>query len=477
MTPALTPHGDDLLLRGGRVFTEHDGFDVDLVIRDGRVASWLDRADTARLSWPGPVVDAAGLYVLPGLIDTHAHIREPGYPEREDFASGTRAAAAGGFTTLLEMPISKPAVYAPDILANRVKVAAPQAYVDYGFYGAANGSDLENLRGLVEAGVVAFKTFMLDPQPGREDEFLGLCVTDDGELYEVFAYLAQFDVLHCIHAENNEMVKRVTARLRAAGRKDPVAHCESRPVFAELDAVRRCIAYAERTGVRLQIAHVSAGVVADAIHDAKAHGARVTAETCPHYLFLTDEDMPRLGPYGKINPPLRSRADQEGLWRRVLDGTIDVIGTDHSPYRPDEKARGADDIWLAPPGAPGFEQAPRVMLDAALRGRWSLPKLVELTSARAARLYGLAPAKGSLHPGADADFVLVDPGAEEVLEDGKGFSKASPIDRLYAGRTVRGRIEATYVRGRAVFRRGAIVAEPGWGRWLKVARPVNHVEG
>lgn len=455
----------DLVVTGGSVVTPEGVTRATVAVRDGRVAGLLgpDERPEARHE-----VSARGLHVLPGAIDTHVHLRDPGRPEREDFVSGTSAAAAGGITTILEMPISEPPVNSGEILARRAEQVQERALVDYALYGAIGEENPGEAAAMAEAGAVAFKTFLHAPMPGREHEFVGLCCTDEGILREIMAATAGTGLPHCFHCENNAMLERLEEQLRAVGRTDGIAHAESRPPVVEDAAVAELLAVAAEVGGRVQVVHMSSPLAARLVKEAKVRGVRVTAETCPQYLFLTDDALREHGPYAKCNPALREAGTVEAFWEYVKDGTLDVVGSDHSPFLDEEKARGRENIFLAPAGVPGLEPMLPLILDAANAGRISLPDVARLMSGRAAEIFAL-PGKGRIALGFDADLALVDMDREWTFDSTRSFSKAGANMRAYDGRRLRGRVVSTLVRGKSVYREGEILATPGHGRFLRPA--------
>ena len=253
-------------------------------------------------------IDAKGMAVLPGVIDTHVHVRDPGHRERGTFASETRAAAAGGVTSFLEHPISSPPPYSPEILRRRIEVAKPQSMVDYAFFGAAGSEFPEEVLKVAREGIVAFKTFLHQAPEGREDEFRGLTMADDGGIMDGFQSVAKTGLILTIHAENNDMIKRLIAQFRAEGKTGFEYHAKSRPPITEIESVEKLIRFAKEYGTRISIAHTSTPEAMELIQQAKAEGQDIYCETCPHYLFLTEEKIKELGPYAKGNPPLRDHA-------------------------------------------------------------------------------------------------------------------------------------------------------------------------
>lgn len=459
----------DLTITNGLIVTGAGTFRADLGIRGGRIAAIAD----AGAELPADDrIDARGLAVLPGVIDTHVHLRDPGRPDREDFTTGTAAAAAGGITTILEMPVSIPPVNSGAVLAARAKHVQPRAIVDFALYGAAGQDNIGDISGQAEAGAIAFKTFLHAPQTGREAEFVGLYCIDDGALHDIMLEVKKTGLKHCCHCESNAMVEHFIGRLRAAGRRDGVAHYESRPEVVEDASVATMLALAEATGVRAHAVHTSSPCAVRAIADARARGLDVTAETCPQYLFLTTDALAKHGVYAKCNPALRGQASVAGMWEHLLAGRIDVVGSDHSPYRPEEKEQGGGDIWKAPAGIPGLEVMLPLMLTAARHGRLSLPQVARLLSENAAREFNL-PAKGRIAVGCDADLVLVDHSAEWSFRRSECHSKARELYRVYEGIPLVGRVVKTLVRGTVVFDRGQVVGKPGHGRFLRPAAPAG----
>lgn len=454
----------DVVIRGGTLVSGQGERRAAVAIHDGRIAA-VDRDDA--MPPARETIDADGLLVLPGVIDTHVHLRDPGRIEREDWLTGTQAAAAGGVTTILEMPIAIPPVHTAAILRERAAYVQPRSVVDFGLYGGASADNLDEIEPMAAAGAIAFKTFRTRPVAGREHEFTGICCPDAGQMLQVMERVARTGRLHVVHAEEQQILDVTEARARATDRRDGRVHALARPEVAETASIAQCIALARATGVRLQIAHVAAAEAIPFIAHAKAEGLRVTAETCPHYLMFTEDALAQWGPYAKCNPPLRPQATQDRLWDAVRTGVIDVLGTDHSPFLVEEKAPHVDNIWAAPPGMPAIEEFLPLMLTAVRRGRLTAADLVRLTAETPARLFGLWPRKGALAPGADADVVLVDPMAERVHDHRNLYTKARETALLYDGVRFQGLPVLTMVRGRVVMRNGRVTGEPGWGRWLR----------
>ena len=455
----------ELVIFGGRLVTPDGVAPGGLAIADGRIVAVGpdDSLPTGRER-----VDATDLVVLPGVIDTHVHARDPSVDAREDFGSATAAAAAGGITTILEMPISTPSVHDRATFDARVAVVGPKAYVDFGLYGGAAGDNLEGIGELAEAGAVGFKTFRTAPPAGREREFVGLCAPDPGDFRRALERVAATGLVCAVHAEDATLLARGAVALQAAGDRGPRSHLRWRPELVELVSVAESIELARVTGARLQLAHCSTPRAVALASRARAERVAITVETCPHYLFLTDAEIDRHGPFAKINPALRDAATVAGLWEHLISGEIDVLGSDHSPFLVEEKAPFADDMWGALPGAPGLESMLPLMLTAVAEGRLGWERLVDVTSANAARIFGLA-GKGALRVGADADIVLVDPDRAGTIDTSRWLTRSRGTAAVWDGRPVVGAVTATYVRGRVVFRDGELIGDRGWGTLVRPA--------
>ncbi len=453
----------DLTIIGGQIVTPQQVIPATLTIAKGKIAHILDASARPPAR---DYLDAGGLHILPGLIDTHVHIRAPARPDREDFVSGTSAAAAGGITTLLEMPISDPPVNTAAVLRHRITQLEPQALIDFGLYGSISPDNMDQIPLMADAGVIAFKTFLTLPPPGREDEFVGLCCPNVADLYDLMQAVAKTDLLHCFHCEHAGLLDLFQRRVQANDDRQGLAHARSAPPIVEDLSVAGLLVFAELFGNRVQIVHLSSHRAAQLVKEAKRRGVNVSVETCPQYLFLTLDELNRHGPFAKCNPVLRTAQEVEKLWAYVLDGTIDVIGTDHSPYIPAEKEVGMTDIFQATAGIPGLEVMLPLLLTAVNQGRLTLPALTRLTSLRASQLFGLRD-KGQIAPGYDADLTLVDMNADWTFDRHQTFSKGGRNMHVYHGRALRGQVATTLVRGQVIYTNGRIIMEPGYGRCLR----------
>jgi len=445
--------------------------EVDLVIRGASVVS-PDQIVAASVAIAGECIVAVGhddlmppareqlradgLHLLPGAIDSHVHFRDPGYPHKETWKSGSAAAACGGVTTVFEMPNTNPPTGTLEALRIKQQAAA-SSYVDFGIHGLLGDDTVERLEELLEGGVTSFKAFV-------GNTFGNLPAPSDGALLEGFEKLAPLGIRTTVHAENSSILFRRQQRMQAAGRIDALAHLASRPAIVEIEAIGRVLALAEWTGARVHIAHHSAADSLFLVRQAKQRGVDVTVETCPQYLLLNTEHMRKLGGIMRLNPPIREARHNQPLWDALMDGTIDMIATDHAPHTPEEKMR--ESIWDCDCGFPGVETQMPLMLTEVNGGRASLMDYVRWSAANPAKAWGIYGAKGVIAPGAHADIAIVDMQRRGVLSQNRlqSISKISP----WHGRTVQGYPLHTLVRGRFVMRDGLLVAGAcGWGRSVK----------
>lgn len=445
------------IVRGGTVVTIYGVFRCDLVIQNGVIAALTSDAGSL-LSTASETIDATGLTILPGGVDAHTHLREPSTTDREGFATGTAAAAAGGITTVIEMPQADPPVTdGATFAAKRIGIER-HALIDVALYGGAIGQGRQALEEQAEAGAVAFKAFMAASSPAYP-------AVNDAQLYDALVVTRDLDSFLTVHAENDALLRTLRARLEAAGRHDPLAHCESRPPFVEAEAVHRAIFLAAEVGAHVHIAHVSAAPSLLAIARAKLAGQWVTAETCPQYLLLTEDDVARLGPYAKCAPALRSADHVEALWRSLADGTVDFVCSDHAPYTTAEKEAGRESIWNAPLGLNVIQVMFPAVLDEAVH-TWGMPleECAAITATNAARIFNLYPRKGTIQVGSDADLAFYDFERDWTVSASELLTKHrwTPFE----GRRVRCQVTRTMSRGRTVFQDGRVLAEPGSGRFL-----------
>jgi allantoinase len=434
----------DLIVRGATVVGAGA---VDVGVADGRIAT----IEPALAGAAREELDATGMHLLPGAVDAHVHLDEPGRTDWEGFATGTAALAAGGATVAVDMPLNAhpPTVDAAAFDAKRA-CGERSALVDFALWGGLVPGGVEAMDELAARGVVGFKAFMADS--GIDD----FPMADDLTLYEGMRRAAALGLPVAVHAESQAITSALAARARAAGRTAMRDYLSSRPAIAEAEAIARALLLAEETGCALHVVHVSTGRGVALVAAARARGVDASCETCPHYLVLTEEDAERLGALAKCAPPLRPPAEAQALWRALADGSLPMVASDHSPAPPAMKA--SDDAFAAWGGISGGQATLALLLGDGHRHRGlPLEAIADATAGFAARRLGLA-AKGRLEVGADADLVLADLGAEHVLDrdDLLDRHRHSP----YVGRTLRARIVRTLVRGRTVVVDGRVVATP-----------------
>lgn len=422
----------DLVVRSTRVVTPAGTRPGAVAVRDGRIAAVLPHGadpDTAAHT------DLGALALLPGLVDTHVHVNEPGRTEWEGFATATRAAAAGGVTTIVDMPLnSLPPTTTVAALADKRAAAEGRCAVDVGFWGGAVPAHLDDLGPLHDAGVLGFKCFLPD---SGVPEFPPL---DDAALRRALRALAPLGSPLIVHAEDG-------GELRACppGSTDFAAFAASRPRIAERRAIERVIAAVRETGGRAHIVHLSSAECLPILAAAKGSGLPITVETCPHYLFLTADEVPDGGTAFKCCPPLRDTANRAALWRGLAAGEIDCVVSDHSPCTGDLKATG--DFSADWGGISSLQLGLSVVWSAASRHGFGLADIASWMSRGPARLVGLDH-KGAIVPGHDADLVAFDPDAAFVV-DPHALEHRNPVT-AYAGRRLRGAVSATWLRGRPV---------------------------
>jgi allantoinase len=429
----------DLLIRGGRVVTPQGIVDADIAIEGEYIA-----AVGGHLPSGTREIDASGLAILPGLIDIHLHFNEPGRTDWEGAATGSRALAASGGTLFFDMPLnSSPCtVNAKNFDAKRAALES-SSITDFALWGGLVPGNIGDLAELADRGVVGFKAFLCDsglPEFPR---------ADDLTLYEGMKEAARLGLPVAVHAESEEITKRLTKRMAEEGRSDITAFLESRPVIAEVEAIARAGLLARETGCKLHIVHISSGRGVAAALEARSRGADISIETCPHYLLFTEEDLLRIGAIAKCAPPLRCGSERDALWASVIRGEVDVIGSDHSPCPPQMKQR--DNFFEIWGGIAGVQWTLPVLIERKLE----LTHLAALTSLNGARRFGI-DRRGTIEAGAFADLALIDLNATQVIRPESLFQRhrISP----YVGMELRGVVRKTIRRGEVIYSEGTITA-------------------
>jgi len=445
----------DLVIAHGLVVTPGGTLHANLGIMDGRICSIAEGRLNGR-----EVIDAQNRVVFPGAVDLHVHFNEPGRTDWEGWGPGSRAAAAGGVTTVVEMPLNAvPPVITVGALDAKVECALGQSVVDFALWGGLVTDNLDHLTDLAQAGVIGFKAFM---SQSSTDEFSHV---EDGVLFEGLKRLHDLGSFLAVHAENNWITQDRTQRLRAQGRRDRRAWNEARPPEAELEAIHRALFLARAAGCRLHVVHVSLPEGVEMIRQARVSGQAVTVETCAHYLVLSDDDLVRLGPVAKCAPPLRDAGRQHGLWEAITRGDVDCITSDHSPCPTADKLRGEDDIFEAWGGIIGIQTlVPLVLTEGVIRRKLPLSRAANLLATNPAKIAGLWPRKGAIRVGADADVLIVDLAREWRVERDRLYSRHTHSP--FVGWPMTGWISRVLLRGRTIALDGEVVTTAA-GEWLK----------
>ena len=439
----MTP---DLVVRSRRVITPDGVRPAALIVVDGRIAGVVGYDDGPA---PARLVDAGDLVVMPGLVDTHVHLNEPGRTDWEGFAAGTRAAAAGGVTTIVDMPLnSVPATTTVEALERKRAAAVGKIAVDVAFWGGLVAGNAGDIPALCAAGVRGFKCFLV---PSGVDEFPPVTEAD---LREALPALVQNNVPLLVHAELPAPIERACAALRTEDFRRHVVWMRSRPTEAETEAIWLLVRLAREFRARVHVVHVSAVEGVELVRAARDKGLRITAETCPHYLTFASEEIADGATEFKCAPPIRGAANREALWTALTSGHLDLVATDHSPCPPAMKCGASGDFFQAWGGIASLEIGlAAVWTGLSARGGY-MEQLVEWMCAAPARLAGLSPRKGELTVGADADIVVWDPDATFVVRPELLHQrhKLTP----YAGRPLRGQVRTTFVRGGVAFDEGLV---------------------
>lgn len=453
----------DLGIEGALVIGSTGRFKINVYVSDGRFAAFTQEKQDAKQH-----VDGQGLWMFPGVIDSHVHSRDPGLTHKEDFSHSTLAAAAGGVTTVLEMPNSVPPVTDRARFLERQADLRSKASVDFGLWGMVTSESTDQeVRDLVDLGVCAFKLFWgyaLD----RSTQALvyvpkeGQAVVeppDNGRVLELFELLASSGRVLAVHAEDNAIVGARSNR-KFAGSDAVERLLWERPVVAEAATMELAAAFSQATGCAVHVVHMSSAAGVDIVRRARSQGINMTAETCPQYVALTAEDVKELGPVAKVYPPIRREHDRISLINGLSTGVVSFVGSDHAPHSSLEKQLPFSD---APAGFAGVQTLFPVLLDLALSGQMSVDSLPKILSTNPAERYGILGPKGDIQIGYDADFVLVDPESSTVWSRDRLYS-LNP-ENPWMDRELRGQLRQTYLRGRLIVDQGKIV-DPGQGKFF-----------
>jgi dihydropyrimidinase len=453
------------LFKNGTVVTAERTFAADILIDGEKIR---DIAPSLPAEQAGRVIDAAGMLLLPGGIDVHTHLDMPfgGTTSCDDFETGTRAAAFGGTTTLIDFAIQPKGTKMRDALDIWWKKADGRASIDYGLHMIVTDlgeAGLEDMDSLVGEGVASFKLFMAYP---------GVLMVDDATIFQALGRTAKNGALICMHAENGGVIDVIVRRALAEGKTAPIYHALTRPVTAEAEAVHRAIAMAEIAGAPVYIVHLSSEDALNEVREARDRGLPVFAETCPQYLLLNIEEMQRPGFESAkyvFTPPLREKHHPPKLWEGLKHDHLQVVSTDHCPFCfADQKSLGKDDFTKIPNGGPGVENRLQLLYHHGVNlGRLSLNRFVELVATTPAKLFGLFPRKGTLAPGSDADIVVWDPNANHTITAKTHHMRVDYS--MFEGFTVKGNAKVVMSRGEVLVDDGSYLGRPGRGQFLKRA--------
>jgi len=441
----------DTVLHNAKIYTRGRIVEAGLAIDEERI---LKIAKETNLPPASTKIDLKGNLTLPGLIDPHVHLRDQQLAYKEDFFSGTAAAAAGGVTLTIDMPNNKPVTMDSKSLRERMKLAEKRVVINVAFYSAFP-ENLGEVPSIVEEGAIAFKLYM-------SQKIGGLEVDDDDMLLHAFNTVGKMGVPVAVHAEDKETLEDMRRKMEKAGRKDMEAYVKAHPPQAEVKATKRIIQLAKKSSAHLHFCHVSSAAALNAVLEAKNTGLPFTCEVTPHHLLMSSEDLKRYGTLALADPPLRTKNDVKALWTALKHGSIDALASDHAPHTMEEKK--AESVWNAKPGIPGLETMLPLLLTQMNDGPLTISDLVRLTSEKPAQIFNLR-GRGSLDEGNHADIVVVDINREYKIDSSSFYSKAkySPFD----GWKVKGKPIKTFVNGQLVMDEGEIVAKPGTGQIVR----------
>jgi len=441
----------DLVIKNGVVINSQDELKGQVAVKDGKIAAIISNDVSIEAS---KTIDAKGMVVLPGVVDAHVHCGH-GTPERENFTCVSKAAAAGGTTTIVDMPLSEPTTVTVEAIEDKKLSAEKQVVVDYALYSGIIPGHTDDIEKTFNAGAQTYKIFTC--------RCSNYPMTYDGLLLKGMQKVGELGGMVCAHAENDTLIQELVEDLQAEGKNDARAYLDSHPEYSELEAVNRFVFLAGLVPeCKAHVCHLSISDGAKLIREAKGKGMNnLSIETCPQYLAIDEEDLINIGGYAKCDPPVRKRETVEEMWKYVLDGTIDIIASDHSPHSFEKKTPENDNFWTVSEGCTGVQTLLPVVLTEGMKRGLTWQRLVELCCTRPAELFGLSDRKGDIAIGMDADLVLLDPDEEWILKSEDLFyhNQWSP----YIGRKFKGKVMQTIVRGETVFDEGAITVKDGYG--------------
>ncbi|MHA1447159.1 MAG: dihydroorotase [Candidatus Heimdallarchaeaceae archaeon] len=440
----------DLNIINGKVFIENEIVDTNLSIDKGKI---VNIGKSAKLPQAEKTINADNKLILPGGIDVHSHILDLIFSYREDFVTGTQAAAAGGITTFLEMPLGIEGKSVLESFDMQLEAMKEKSIVDFALIGAAGHSNIDTIKELAARGVVAFKTFMLDA-PEELSELKDLSSKNDHYLLEIFAAIRETGLVSSVHAENDAIISNRIQHFIQSKQTNFQAHTDSRPPVSEEEACVRAMMLANDSQTKLNLVHLSSKDSFRYIQLAKQMGWDVTCEITPHHLLLTADDGAKIGSWAKIDPPLRSKEHVVAAWEALNNGTIDFVASDHSPYSHEEKDEGTT----------GLDTMYPLMIDAVNKKKLSLSRLVEVIAKNPAKRFSLYPRKGTIALNSDADLIIVDMNKEYSLKNEEMFTKQKVT--IFDGWNLKGKITQTIVRGIIVYDENQFAVKGGYGQFI-----------
>jgi dihydroorotase len=441
----------DLILSNAKAYVNKEIVDCSIAVNEGKIFKIGKEANMPKAE---AKIDLKGLLVLPGLIDAHTHLRDEGKAHKEDFYTGTAAAAAGGIATVLDMPNNEPVTMSAEALKNRMKVAERRILVNVGFFSEFP-KNMKEIREIVAEGAVAFKLFMAE-QVG------GLNIDDEDAMQKAFETVNKLKVPVAVHAEDKALLEKAKSRLKSSSRDDIEAFLEAHSEKVEEEAVKHLLSIVRRAGGHLHFCHVSTEESLNAIVAGKEAGMRITCEATPHHLLLKADDLKKAGTLALTMPPLREKHHSEALWKGISNGWIDILGSDHAPHTLEEKKTKS--VWDVKVGIPGLETMLPLMLTMVKNKKLSIADLVRLLAEKPAEIFSLK-GKGYIESGNDADLVVIDLKRRFKINSSKFHSKAkySPFD----GWSVEGKPVKTFVNGKLIMDEDEIAADAGSGKIVR----------
>ncbi len=436
----------DIIIKDAKVPQSGQIKQLNIGIKDQKIASLTNQDKKSENS-----INAKGDLVIPGAIDPHAHVYDPEYSYREDFFTGSKAASAGGVTTVFDMPLSSP-VITDDQIKEKIRAGEENSIIDYGIHAGMIEDQKESIPRIKELGINSFKSFTCAPY-----------TASTSQIYENGTKIKDQDGVYIIHSENEDLISHFEKNKET----NVIDRNKSRPGFIEEIAIQKVGVIAEEVGFNYHIAHLSSKEGLRAVKNFKQNSnINISAETCPQFLTFTREDVKEKGPYLTMNPPIKTEKDQKNLWKGIKNGYIDMIATDHAPGTKEEKDIGWEDIWEAWGGLPGVQEMLPILINGVNKNKLSIHELINVSSKNAAKKFGLFPEKGSLIPGTDADLVIVDMDDKYEIKNEDSYYKVGWTP--YEGIKLNGKIKKTLVRGEIVYdHEEGFSVDRGYGKFLR----------